>query len=109
MSHADATKTKKAEAAVLFFTLDSFDKFVDMKPDFQSLFSSLNIFYPSMLTKPKGKQIAAGNLNKTFHSGRSIIKNLPQRMQSIAKISSRFFCSLFITSMDNMQTTTSNI
>ena len=74
-------------------TLHSFGigLFVYMRPNFQSLFSRLDIFYPSMLTKPKGKQITACNLNKIFPSGWSIIKNFPQRTQSIAKILSRLF------------------
>ena len=103
--HADVTRIKKSRSCSSSFTLHSFDIFVGMRSNFQSLFSNLDILYPSMLTKPKGKQITASKLNKTFPSGRSIIKNLPQRTQSIAKIPFRFFCYLFKTSMDNSKLT----
>ena len=84
---------KQNQKLELFFHSSQFGigLFVYMRPNFQSLFSRLDIFYPSMLTKPKGKQITACNLNKVFPSGWSIIKNFPQRTQSIAKISSRLF------------------
>ena len=88
---------QKKQKLELFFTPQSFDigLFFDMRPNFQSLFSNLDIFYPSMLAKPKGIQITACNLNEIFPSGWGIMKNLPQKTQSIANIPSRFFCYLY--------------